>query len=895
MKTSDFKKIEKRWQSKWEKAKIFESEPSKKNKFFTSFVIPYPSGDLHIGHARTFSRTDVMARFKRLQGFNTLAPVGFHATGNRAIVMTKRIREKDKKTLDTLKNLYKLKQSEIKQLENPEKFVLFFKDRGTETLKQGGFSIDWRRQFVSTTANPHFCKFIEWQFRTLKKKGYVVKGSHPVIYCPACESPITQADRDLGEDAIVQTFTVCKCKIDNSDLILPAATLRPDTVFAWTNMFLNPDAEYVIADVDGERWILGKEAAKKIKPQRKSFIIIDDILPEELIGKTFSNPITGEKGLLILPGDFVDASHSTGVVVSEPSDAPDDHIALEDLKKNEAYLKRYNLSKQDIENIKYKPLVDMPGYGKFPAIEICERMGIKSGEDKEKLLAAKKELYKAEFHTAKLAKIAGKLKGLTIPKAIEAVKEKYAKELDSLYAPSERVTCKCGSECHVKLLENQWFLKYGDKAWKERVRKHMKSMNIYPKTFRAKFEAGLDWTENKACARKSGLGTPLPWDKEWIIETLSDSTIYMAFYIITKFIKPNKIKPAQLTDSLFDYVFLNKGDIKKVAKATKLSSKVLKEMQKDFFYWYPVDWRNSGEDLVTNHLLYFVYNHVAIFPKKFWPKTISVNKFVNLASGERMSKSRGTAVTFGTAIKEYGADVVRAASTTMAAPDQYVFWQSEFAENLVRWRKNFYELVLKLSKSKITSETNLDNWLASRTMQNIELATESLEKLVTREASQAILYSINSDIKWYLRKNGNKISKTAKKIINEWVKMVSLFMPHVCEELWSKLGNKGFVSTSEWPKVDKKKIDKKAEQAEEAIKKAVDDIRHVQKLVKGKPKKCYIYVIPPELKIYKESETFFTKELQLKTQVFALNDTKKYDPQNKSKKAKPGRPAIFLE
>ena len=215
------------------------------------------------------------------------------------------------------------------------KLVLFFSDRCQETLNKGGFSIDWRRKFVTTKANPHFSKFIEWQFRTLRKKGYVGKGSHPVIYCPSCESPITQADRESGEEAIVQEFSVWKFPMEDGT-ILPAATLRPETIFAITNMFINQDAEYVIARVGEEKWILGKSSAEKLKRQRPDVLIIDEVIPDELIGRTFSNPVTGEKGLLVLPGSFVDPGHSTGVVVSEPSDAPDDHIALEELKRNES-------------------------------------------------------------------------------------------------------------------------------------------------------------------------------------------------------------------------------------------------------------------------------------------------------------------------------------------------------------------------------------------------------------------------------------------------------------------------------------------------------------------------------------------------------------------------------
>ncbi len=878
----NFKKLELRWQKKWERAKLFEAEPDQRKKFFTSIVIPYPSGDPHLGHARTYSRTDILVRFKRMRGYNVLNPIGFHATGNRAIVFVKSIKEGDKKTIDILKNLYNCKDSDIKKLTTPKKLVSFFIKRSISAFKSAGFAIDWRRKFSSIDAE--FCKFITWQFETLREKGYIAKSSHPVIWCPSCESPITQADRAKGEEAIIQEIIVWKCPLE-SGVILPAATLRPETIFAWTNMYLNPGAEYVIAKVKDERWVLSRAAAERMKKQRDDIIIIDEIVPEEIIGKKFQNPATKE-WLLVLPGEFVDPNISTGVVASEPSDAPDDHIALEELKKRPDFLRRYNLKPSDIERIKYKGLIDVPEYGKFSGVEICRRMKITSLEQTDKLLEAKNEAYRVQYHRGKLTKIAGKLAGKTIPEAIEAVKKQYISKLDVLHEPSEKVVCKCGTDCYIKIFKDQWFLRYGDEKWKKRVKKYIDGeLKIYPKIWRKRFDAALDWTQNKACARRYGLGTPLPWDKSWVIETLSDSTIYMSYYIISKYANSKKLKAGQMNKQFFDYVLLGKG-----SKSTEL----MRTIRSDFEYWYPMDWRNSAKDLVSNHLLYFLYNHIAIFPRRYWPKVISVNGFVNI-SGEKMSKSRGRAITFNTAIERYGADVIRTVMSTAASPEQDSDFREEEAKNLVCWQNNFYNLVIKLSKAKLVNEVGIDKWLISRTLQNIESATENLERLFTRNAAQNIFYAINSDFKWYLRRNSSKISRPVRELVNDWVKMVSLYMPHVCEELWSKLGNKRFISTADWPKVDKSKIDKKAEQDEQAIQKAVEDIRQIKKLVKGRPKAIYLYVIPKELEIYAQSESFFSKEMGLKTRVFALNDSKKYDPKNKATKAKPGRPAIYLE
>lgn len=887
----DFQKIEKKWQKKWEEAKLFQAEPDKRKKFFTSLVIAYPSGDLHIGHARTFTRSDIIGRFKKLQGYNVLNTTGFHATGNRAIIMSKRIAEGDKKTINILKELYSLSEKEIKSFANkPDKIVRFFMEKGTQTLQIGGFALDWRRRFISIDS--HFSKFIEWQFKTLKKKGYVTKGSHPVIYCPTCKSPMTQADRDEGEDAIVNKISIWKYTLNNG-VILPCATLRPETIFAITNVFLHPNEKYVLVKIGKENWIVSDVAAKKLKQQKPNLEILDEVDPINLIGQKVINPVTKEK-LWVLPGSFIDPRSTTGVVASEPSDAPDDHMALEDLKKS-SQLSRYNLKKEDIDKIKYKSLIEIGDYGDFPAVELCKKMKISSSEDKEKLLEAKKQIYKLQFHKGVMKKLAGKFAGMKVSEAIEAVKKEYSDILDIMYEPSEKVTCKCGTICYIKLLQNQWFINYGNEKWKVQVKNYLKEMNIYPKFWVQAFESAINWTDDKACVRKSGLGTPLPWNKEWIIETLSDSTIYMAYYIINKFIELNKIKADQLKYEFFDYILLNKGNSKEVSKKTNISEKILNLIKEEFNYWYPLDWRNSAKDLVNNHLIYFIYNHIALFPKNKWPKTISVNGYVNL-SGEKMSKSKGRATTFRNAIKEYGADVTRTVSVISTSPEQDSDWRVEDAENISKWKSKFFDLILQISKTKkFSKENNSDRWLFSRTMSSTIKVSNNLEKLETREAAQYAFYQMMSDFRWYLRRNNNQISKTAKKVAIIWLKLIAVYMPHITEELWNKLGGKGFISNSNWPKIEKNKIDEEAEKSETKVEKSLTDIQHILKILNKEAKEIFLYVLPNEVNLYKDSEDFFSKEFNAKVKVYAVNDKNKFDPEGKSKKAKPGKPGIFIK
>ena len=185
-------------------------------------------------------------------------------------------------------------------------------------------------------------------------------------------------------------------------------------------------------------------------------------------------------------------------------------------------------------------------------------------------------------------------------------------------------------------------------------------MNILPQEIKSEFSYVIGWLRERACARQHGLGTKLPWDNDWIVESLSDSVIYMAYYTISKFVNDKRLTSENLSDEFFNYIFLGKGDISEIVKSTKIPHDTINEIKKEFEYFYPVDSRHSGRDLVPNHLTFFVLNHVAIFPQNNWPREIVVNGSV-LMNGSKMSKSMGNIIPLRKAIADYGADPIRLA------------------------------------------------------------------------------------------------------------------------------------------------------------------------------------------------------------------------------------------
>jgi leucyl-tRNA synthetase len=141
------------------------------------------------------------------------------------------------------------------------------------------------------------------------------------------------------------------------------------------------------------------------------------------------------------------------------------------------------------------------------------------------------------------------------------------------------------------------------------------------------------------------------------------------------------------------------------------------------------------------------------------------------------------------------------------------------------------------------------------------------------------------------------VEEVSKEDLMSYVKLLAPFCPHIAEELWERIGGKGFVSTAEWPKCDESKIDEKIEQEEKNLEKTVADVLNVLKIIKEKQgkdgEKIYLYVIPNEIGNY--NHELLSKRLQKEVKIFAVNDKNKYDPEGKAGKAKPGKPGIFVE
>jgi leucyl-tRNA synthetase len=942
------KEIEAKWQKTWEEKAVFQPEPDSRQKFFLTIPYPYLNGNLHAGHTRTFTIGDAVARFRRMRGDNVLFPMAFHATGTPIVGLSELIANKDPLIWGVYTKLHGIPEEELSTLNTPEKIVLYFRREAKKAMQSIGYSIDWRREF--TTTDPAYSKFIEWQYGILRGLDYVVKGSHPVRWCPHDMNPVEDHDILKGEEATIMDFALIKFRMGKD--ILPCATLRPETVFGVTNLWVNPDVTYKIVRVNDETWIVSPEAYDKLTFTDRQVACGMEISGKELIGKYVTNPLTGAE-VIVLPAGFVDPDNGSGIVMSVPAHAPYDYLALKDLYDKD--LSEYGI-KADLRKIQFISLIESPGYGELPAVEAVNELKVKDQND-PKAEEATKLVYRREFHNGVLKANTGKYAGIAVSK----IKDVLLRDLidqgiaEIFYEFSETpVICRCGTRCVIMMVRDQWFLEYSDPEWKARVLECLRNMAIIPEEFRIEFENKVDWLKDKACARRKGLGTHLPWDKEWLIESLGDSTIYMAYYILAKYVNAG-MKIDKLPPEFFEYIFMNNGRAEDVANLTGVPLETVQQIHDDFAYWYPVNLRTSGKDLVANHLLFFLYHHVAIFPESLWPKAIAVNGFVSL-EGQKMSKSKGPLLTLRQAVAENGADVTRLYILGNAEYTQDVDWRNDGVVSTRGQLERFYNLAREiLADSSINESAELtlvDRWMLSRLQKRIQEATAAMENIQTRRALQSAFYLLYNDLRWYQRRGGKN---QLRKVLSAWVRLMAPFTPHVCEELWAEMGE-GYVSLAEWPRADVALIDEEAERAEKLLEDTLKDVEEIVKVTKAQPKKITLYTTPawkravlemalhqtlhgkldmgalmkeamasPAVSPYKKDAPKYAQKLakaahSLSAEALSLDefqtlsrerdylakalgvpvevysaDEPGADPKGKSKQAEPGRPAIWIE
>ncbi len=818
------KDIEVKWQKIWKKEKVFEPEiDAKKEKYFSTVPYPYANSVLHIGHGRGYTTPDIFVRYQRLIGKNVLFPLGFHITGTPVLAVADSIKNGDKKQLKLTKEAisdYVSDESErdelVKSFENPYEIAKFFSSTIEGSLDSIGISIDWTRKF--STGDETYQKFVEWQFKKLSDCSLLVQGKYPILYSVADGNAVGEDDiKDGDVDKVsVSEMTYILFKLKDSDEFFAVATLRPDALFGTTNLWIDSKGKYLRIEVNSQIWIVSADSLVKLEHQFDSVRVLSKHKGSEFMGKFAITPIINRE-VIIAQASFLDSKQGTGLAYSSPAGSPHDFMGLK-----EAVLE--GRLHEDVKVINTVETKDKKGSvikyrGSCPAEDKCIKFGVSKSTDFEKLELAKTELYKEEHYGGKLNDLCGEFSGIYV----KAAKEKVTKRLIELnlggvfYETSRRAVTRGGNEVIVANLDGQWFLDYSGNETKRKALNLLDAMSYNPSKLRDTQRDYLNWVMMRPCARRRGIGTLLPFDPDWVIESLSDSTIYQMLYLIQNIITRERLDAKQLSFELFDYVYLGEGNLRIISEQSRIPEKVIEEMRNSVLYWKSFDFRYTAGAHMSNHLSFLIYHYALIFPKDLHPKNITIGGML-VRNGEKISKSKGNGIPLVRVHKKFGSDLYRLYVALAANYDVEMDFRDDEIFQLEDKFNKWKTLIVNSIKREVKryddfSQTN--KWLISKFYSRVREYFSYMDSLRIREAYVGILYEFLNDLNYHKRRCGeSETFDVIRFVAKDYVNLMTPAIPHICEELWQMLEGKGYSSLAVFKTVCDKFIDKHSEDVE---------------------------------------------------------------------------------
>ncbi|ACL70087.1 leucine--tRNA ligase [Halothermothrix orenii] len=762
----NFADIEKKWQDKWEKDGLYKTqEETDKDNYYVLEMFPYPSGNLHMGHVRVYSIGDVIARFKRMNGYNVLHPMGWDAFGlpaENAAIKHGNIHPQDW-TWDNIKNMKK-------------------------QMKSLGLSYDWDREV--TTAKEDYYKWTQWFFVKMFKKGLAYKKKAAVNWCPGCETVLANeqvvnnacercgteveekeleqwffkitnyAERLLEDHKLLQNWPEkvkimqrnwigrsegmrIKFPVKGSSEEIEVFTTRPDTIFGATYMVLAPEhplVEKLISGTEKEKEV--RQFIDRVKKQKEMERTSPESEKEGLFTGAYAiNPMTGEE-IPIMIANYVLMGYGTGAIMAVPA--------------------------HDQRDFDFARKYDLP-----------IRVVIQPEEREEELKDTDlNEAYEGSGHLIN----SDKYNGLTVKEAFDVMAEDMEKEgigkrevnyrlRDWLISrqrywgtPIPIVYCeKCGTvpvpeeELPVVLPRDVEFSPTGESPL-------------------AKVDEFVN-TTCPVCGGKARRETDT-------MDTFVDSSWYFLRY----------------TDPKNDKLPFSKENAKK---------------------WFPVDQYIGGIEHAILHLLY-----ARFFTKVIYDMDMidSVEPFTNwlaqgmvLKDGAKMSKSKGNVVDPEDILDRFGADTARLFILFAAPPEKDLEWSDRGVEGAERFLNRVWRLVAdNIKEIKNTDQASLDVNSFNKNEKDlyrnlhvtIKRVTEDIgERLNFNTAISAIMELTNATYQYL---NGvEKVNYTLiKDIIEKMLLILAPFAPHMTEELWSELGNDESIHIQKWPGYEEKALKK---------------------------------------------------------------------------------------
>ena len=527
------------------------------------------------------------------------------------------------------------------------------------------------------------------------------------------------------------------------------------------------------------------------------------------------------------------------------------------------------------------------------------------------------------------------------------------------YDLSEEVLCRCGSKVFVKKIPDQWFIDYANPRLKERSKGHARTMRILPREYHDNIQNVLEWYRERACVRLGNwLGTRFPFDRRWIVEAIADSTLYPIHYVLAKYVNDGSVSANGMTEEFFDCVLLGKGDIDSVAETTGIDASTLEAVKAEFEYWYPLDINLGGKEHMTVHFPVFLMNHVGLLRPEHWPRGIIVNWYIT-ATGGKISKSKGGAQPIPDAAERFGVDAMRLFYAHIASLYVDVAWEDEKVESYRDRIERIWNFASDLLEMDDGPSADIDAWLRARMQSRLAQAHKHMEQFDIRSYANDVYFEISHDFRWYLRRGGasKECIRDALRIWTQLMAPVTphlaeevweaLGMPRFVsnsrlpkaevsddtelEEAKERLLSTLMTDITEIIKVTsiepsrmvlmtapKWKVDMLSSALREGengadvgrlIKEAMPTLSSearkeapafakavasdVNRMSADERRRASVRI--DELEILSAAACFLKEQFGCDVAVFSADDPKRTDPKGRSKQARPGRPAVYIE
>ncbi|QPG75391.1 cytosolic leucyl tRNA synthetase [Brettanomyces nanus] len=724
-------------------------------------------------------------------------------------------------------------RDEIKLFADPKHWLEYFPPLVKTHVTKFGGRVDWRRSMITTDANPYYDSFVGWQMRRLKELGKIKFGKRYTIYSVKDGQPCMDHDRQSGEGVLPQEYTGIKIRVteftkealdffqkqkfdlSGKKVFLVAATLRPETMYGQTCCFVSRKINYGLFDAgNGEYFVCTKRSFKNmsyqdITPKRGEYQETLSINGGLLVGSKIHAPLTSIDTLRVLPMETILESKGTGVVTCVPSDSPDDFVTTKDLYNKPEY---YGIDRDWVVKDPIS-IVNTSKYGDKCAEYLVNELKIHSPKDANQLTKAKELAYKEGYYNGTL------LKGKYVGEKVEVAKPKVKNDLVAaneavVYSePESAVMSRSGDECIVSL-EDQWYLDYGEKNWKEQALACLEKMNTFNSETNNAFEGVFDWLKNWAVSRTYGLGSRIPWDPKYLVESLSDSTVYQAYYTICHFLHSDtygqepgllNISADQMTDQVWDYVFCRKDEVE-----SDIPKENLQKMRREFEYFYPLDESISGKDLIPNHLTFYIYTNVALFKPRFWPTGIRCNGHLML-NNSKMSKSTGNFRTLAQLVEKFGADASRVAMADAGDSMEDANFDESNANAAILRLYNLKEWCETMNKEKDSLRSGEYNFFDKAFNNEMDLLINETYEHYALTHYKLALKSGFFDYHYardYYRDVSVLYGGMHRDVVFKYVEtqaiMLSPVTPHFAEYLYREiLGHKESIHDARWPTPEK--------------------------------------------------------------------------------------------